>query len=116
MKATLYNREELKEYGAFFHINSELWSKEPSELKKRNWKVNPFELVDNYHLEHILKKGGWKILEEALVLDTNLKKMQVVGIKIMKGISPMEQIENILNSESMFSLYKSKEDAEESKI
>lgn len=112
VKVTLYNREEITEHGSFFHINYNCWVKDLNERKKRKtYSVDPFEIIDYYHLESIFKTGGWKILQEALAIDTNSKKMKIIGIKIMKGISVMEQLENILNPESLLKLLKAKEES-----
>lgn len=110
VKATIYNRNEAKEVGAFFHVDPEYWAKELTAKKKKGTKLTPLEINENYELKDVLNNGGWKILEDALVLDTNMLKMQIVGIKIVKGISLTEQIENILNPESLCEMCKNRND------
>jgi len=113
LKATVYNLDNVSENGSFFHMNPTFWEKQPEEIKKkRTYKVATIAALEHYHLEYVLKKGGWEILKKSLVFDHNPAKTDIVGIRIMKGISHMEQLENILNSDSIFK-YVEEKDANE---
>lgn len=113
IKATIYNLEEAMEVGAFFHINPLSWLvPEGEKKKKRSYKVNPDLLIENYHLDYILKKCGWEILISWLVLDRRPNKTDIVGIRIFKEIRCMEQIENVLNSDTVLKHFSEKDEVE----
>jgi len=113
IKATIYNFDEAIEVGAFFHINPLSWLvNEKEKKKKRSYKVNPDLLVENYHLDYILKKCGWEILINWLVLDRRPNKTDIVGIRIFKEIRSMEQIENVLNSDTVLKHFSEKDEVE----
>ena len=101
------------EVGAFFHINPSSWAvKESEKKKKRSEKIATLTLVENYHLDRVLKRGGWDLLKNWLVMDKRPNRVDIVGIKIFKEIRSMEQIENILDSDSIFKYFSEKDEVE----
>jgi hypothetical protein len=110
VKASVYNLDNIMENGAFFHLNPQSWEKQANEIKKKHtFKVATIAALEHYHFEYVLKRGGWEILKKSLVFDNNPVKTDIVGIRIMKGISHMEQIENIINTESILKYWEEKE-------
>lgn len=114
IKATIYNFEEAMEVGAFFHINPSSWFIEEADKKKkrRSERVNPVTIVENYYLARILKKCGWEILKNWLVLEKRPNRVDIVGIKIFKDIRQTEQIENVLNSDTILKHINDKDQVE----
>ncbi len=111
IKATIYNYDEGIEVGALFHLNAKCWLIDENERIKRKFnKVNPIPLVENYHLSYILKKCGWEILKSWLVLDKRPNRVDIVGIKILKEITNMEHLENVLNSDTILQYFNKKEE------
>jgi len=113
IKATIYNFDEAIEIGAFFHINALLWHiHETERKKKKTHKVLPMPLIENYHLDHILRRCGWEIIKNWLVLDKRPNRVDIVGIKIFKEIRSMEQLENVLNSDTILKYFNEKDEVE----
>jgi len=70
IKATLYNYNEMTDQGSFFHINPSYWAKKPEDIKKKkSSKVASLPLLDDFQIEYVLKKGGWDILFNSLMID-----------------------------------------------
>ena len=114
IKATVYNREDAYEVGAFFHINPMAWFiNENERKKKKSYKVDAITIIENYHLETILKKCGWDILKSRLVFSEDEGKISITGIKLSKESRSMEQVENILNSDNLFKYFQDKDIANE---
>jgi len=109
VRATIYNLEDASELGAFFYINPALWAlSENQKKKKKPKKMAPLTLIENYHLESILSQCGWKILRDSLVLDKKPNRIDIVGIKMRKEIRNVEQIENILNPDTVLRYFDQK--------
>jgi len=110
----VYNRNEIIDSGVFIHLDPKYWEKRKEEIaKKKSERVDPLPLIENYHLEYILKRGGWDIIKNALVIDTNPNKISMVGVKSMKGSSNTEQLENILNPDTILRYFKMKDEKSE---
>lgn len=96
----------MTETGAFFFANPDSWRRPVEEYRvRKSGKVQIVPALDHYYLEEILHNGGWQVLRESLTIDNNPSKISIVGIKIIKGISMLEQLENVLNPESLLALF-----------
>jgi len=114
IKASVYNPNEVTEYGAFLYIDAMNWEKKKEELSKRKSEgPDPLPMIEKYHLDYILKRAGWDIIRNALNLNTNPNKVEIMGVKIMKGVSWTDQFENIVNSDSIFKYFREKDGKEE---
>jgi len=92
-------------------LNEDYWEKTAAEIgKKKIRKYNSMPVLDNYYLEYILKAGGWDIIRSSLVLDSNPNKVEIVGVKIVKGVSLIDQLENIINVDSIVKYFKDKQE------
>jgi len=109
VRATIYNLDDASELGVFFHINPALWAVPENEKKKKKLKTATVTLVEHYHLDYILRKCGWEILKDSLVLDKRPNRIDIVGIKMFKEIRNVEQIENVLNPDTILKYFDLKE-------
>jgi hypothetical protein len=106
IQVKIYNPNELVEQGVFLHLNREFWLKSDNEKKKNKpKKYGNMALIDDYHLEYILRAGGWQIIKESLHFDFNPNKLSIVGIKIVKGLAMVDILENHVNIESIAKYY-----------
>lgn len=102
IRATIYNVDEAYEVGAFFHVNPVMWSiNEGEDKKKKKGRMATLTLIENYHLEFVLRKCGWEVVKDALLIEKKPLRMDIKGIKVNKGCKHMEQLENILNTGSV---------------
>jgi len=69
-------------------------------------------LTEHYYLEYILKRCGWEIVKNWLVLDKRPNRIDIVGIKLFKEIRTTEQLENVLNPDTIFRYFGSKDEVE----
>jgi hypothetical protein len=114
IKATIYSVNDASESGVFLFLNDKMWEKTQEDIAKKKIKrYNFIPVLDNYYLEYILKAGGWEIIQKALFLDTNPKKFEIVGVKIVKGVSMTDQMENIVNIQSLVEYLKEKQDLDD---
>mmetsp|Transcript_5809 Transcript_5809/g.5036 ORF Transcript_5809/g.5036 Transcript_5809/m.5036 type:complete len:83 (+) Transcript_5809:310-558(+) len=74
----------MTEFGSFLYIHGSKWLKRPEERRKRKGNsVNPNPIIDDFHFEYILKKGGWDILRSSLAIERNSRGfIEVKGIKM----------------------------------
>lgn len=113
IRASVYSLEDTYEIGAFFHINPSVWAvNEKEKKKKRSERVATLTLVENYHLDYILKRGGWEILKKKLIIDIKPNKVEILGIKSVKDSRSMDQLENVLNSDTVFKYFSEKDEVE----
>lgn len=63
-------------------------------------------MLDDYHIEYILKRCGWDIIKGAILLNTNPRKSEIVGVRMVKGLSMTDHLENIVNTETIVKYYK----------
>lgn len=113
IKATTYNRNDVKESGVFFFIDPSYWVKKiDPKVKSKSLKIETSALLENFYLDYILKKGGWDIIKDALVIGNAAQKIEVLGIKATKGYGNTDQLENIINNEAIAKYYKFKEQIE----
>mmetsp|Transcript_28498 Transcript_28498/g.25375 ORF Transcript_28498/g.25375 Transcript_28498/m.25375 type:complete len:127 (-) Transcript_28498:357-737(-) len=107
VKVTIYNPNELCDSGIFLHLNYKTWEKDKTIYKKKKeGKYTHLPMIDDYHLDFILKKCGWDIIQNALLIDTNPRKMEVVGVRMVKGLSMTDHLENVVNPESIVKIFK----------
>jgi len=102
IRATIYNLEDASEVGAFFHINPSVWTVPEGERKKKSRRMATLTLTEHYYLEYLLKRCGWEIVKNWLVLDKRPNRIDIVGIKLFKEIRTTEQLENVLNPDTIF--------------
>ena len=113
IRATSYNLEEVYEVGTFIHINPMLWAKKETEKKKKkSERVATITLVENYRLEFVLKKCGWEILRNWLVLDRKPSRGAIANNSFLKELGFMEQLENIIEANAVAKYFREREDTQ----
>ncbi len=113
IRATIYNLDDASELGAFFYINPQAWAVPENQKKKEKQKrMATLTLIEHYHLDYILRKCGWEILKDSLVLDKRPNRIDIVGIKMFKEIRNVEQIENVLNPDTVLKYFGEKDEVE----
>jgi hypothetical protein len=109
IKAAVFNATDVTEYGAFIHIDPPHWDKKIEDRKKRrSERVDPLPMIENYHLEYLLKRIGWDIIKTSLMLDITQKKVEITGIKNSRATCWTDQLENVISTDTILKYYREK--------
>ena len=108
IRTSLFDVEKCTEKGVFFFFNPQLWKRKEdfSQFKKKKkWTViSP--MIEKYHFDGVLQRGGYNIINRQLILDERSHKIELKGVESLKCIARSDLLENIVNIESFVKYYK----------
>lgn len=107
VKATMYNPEECMESGTLFLLQPENWKKipDPTEKKRQKRYTIPMAMKTEYQLYEILLKGGFELLNKALVYDETTK-LTLLGAKALHSLLRLDLLENHINISNLIAFIK----------